>query len=172
MHAKYGMWRFTMENQFAVLGDPYRYPAKEMKRPHRFNIEVVEAFVGTTTYTIEHGIVHRKSPKYPTLTRTLKLIEWQGFWSFSDYLNLWDWKSEYSPADIDLVFRDGMTWSLDIAFDKSKHVRAIGNNVYPSFSNETTSTIAMDRFGLLLDFVDRMLLSSDNRIQTFYSVET
>ena len=26
MHTKYGMPRFAMENQIAVLGDPYRYP--------------------------------------------------------------------------------------------------------------------------------------------------
>ena len=143
-----------------------------MKRPHRFSIEVAEAFAGATTYTIEHGIARRKSRKYPTLEKTPKLIEWQGFWSFCDYLNLWDWKTEYSPADLDLVFRDGMTWSVDIAFDKSKHIRASGNNVYPSFPNETKSTVSMDRFGLLVDFVDQMLLSPDNRIETFYSVET
>ena len=143
-----------------------------MKRPHRFSIKVVEAFAGTTTYTIEHGIVHRKSPKYPALKTTPKLFEWQGFWNFCDYLSLWDWKTEYSPADLDLVFRDGMVWSVAIAFDKLKHIQAAGDNVYPSFSKTTTSSISMDRFGLLIDFVDRMLYSPDGRIQTLYSVET
>ena len=140
-----------------------------MKRPHRFNIEVVEAFAGTTTYSVVHGIVRRTSSKYTELEKTLRPNEWEGFWRFCEFLKLWNWKPEHSPSEIDLVFRDGMTWSVDIAFDKSKHIRTSGDNVYPSFSDERSATVAMDRFGMLVDFVDDLLSSSDDRIQTFYS---
>lgn len=76
------------------------------------------------------------------------------------------------PEFVGLVFREGMVWSVAIAFDKLKHIQAAGDNVYPSFSKTTTSSISMDRFGLLIDFVDRMLYSPDGRIQTLYSKET
>ncbi len=162
----------TSNSLFAFTVDAAVILLTQMKRPHRFNIEVVDAFAGTTSYSITHGIVRRTSMKYTALEKTLTLVEWQGFWRFCDYLDLWDWKSEYSPSEVDLIFRDGMTWNVDIAFDKSKYVRANGNNVYPSFANESVATVSMDRFGLLVDFVDSMLLATDDRIRTFYSNET
>lgn len=143
-----------------------------MKRPHSFAIEVMEAFIGTTTYSLAHGILRRDSPKYSVLKKTLKLLDWEEFWRFCDYLKLWSWKSEYSPMEIDLVVRDGTFWSLDIAFDKSKRIRTSGNNVYPSFQNEKVPAVSMDRFGLLIDFVDGMLQDNDDRVHTFYSHET
>ena len=142
-----------------------------MKRPHRFVIEVDRAFPGTTLYLIKNGILRRESRSQASVEITPKVVDWHGFWRFCEFIQIWQWKTEYNPADVGLIFRDGITWTLDLAYDKSKRIRVNGNNVYPSFNNPRTSVVTMDRFGLLLDFVDGMLRPAGNGLKPFYANE-
>ena len=94
-----------------------------------------------------------------------------GLWRFCRFIRIWDWKTEYSPADLDLVFRDGIAWSLDIAYDDSCRIQTSGFNVYPSFDHHDQSSVTMDRFGMMLNFVDNMVSPPQSGAATYYAEE-
>lgn len=141
------------------------------KRPHRFLVEVEHAFAGKTTYSIEHGKLKRESNAQTQGIVAPRTTDWHGFWRFCDFIELWEWKADYSPSELDMAFRDGVTWKLDIAFDKSRRISASGNNVFPSFNSAKSSATTMDRFGLLLDFIDGMLRVEEGGVVRFYGDE-
>ena len=65
--------------------------------------------------------------------------------------------------------RDGQSWQLEIAFDKQKQIVSRGNNSYPSLESIKLARTTMDRFGLLLHFIDITLLTDSYDIRHDYS---
>ena len=66
--------------------------------------------------------------------------------------------------------RNGQCWQLDIAVDKSKRVQSKGVNLYPSLEDAAQSSEAMDRFALLLHFIDIALLNTSPDIRSDFTV--
>ena len=128
-----------------------------MKRPHRFEIKIDDAFLHSVTYAVVNGnlIVHRGAREQ--LKSTPTLMQWAGFWRLCDLIQLWDWKQRYD--DVDDISRDGYQWSLHIAYDKSRSIESGGCNLYPSLRSPLESRMTWDRFGLLLMFIDNTLMN-------------
>ena len=137
-----------------------------MKRPHRFEIEISPAFTPPTRYKIDHGAVTVQQGITTHRAATPTLIQWSGFWRLCNFIDLWSWRSEYVP---DGQTRDGQSWQLNIAYDKSTHVTSGGHNAYPSLEAVQVSRDTMDRFGLLLHFIDITLLSARYDMRDDYS---
>lgn len=137
-----------------------------MKRPHRFLIEVSPAFTQSTRYSIEHGAVTVRKGSEVHRAATPTLIQWSGFWRLCNFVDLWNWLDEYTPTE---QCRDGQSWSLSIAYDKNKSVVSCGQNGYPSLESISEARITMDRFGLLLHFIDIALLSARYDARDDYS---
>ncbi len=127
-----------------------------MKRPHRFEILIEPAFLKPTQYSIENGnvMLRRDSTEHRATTPTL--VQWSGFWRLCEFLDLWNWKREYTPIE---QMRDGQSWSLTIAYDKNKQIVSGGCNGYPALESVDRASLTMDRFALLLHFIDITLFT-------------
>lgn len=132
-------------------------PAEFMKRPHRFAIEVTPAFTPSTRYSIDHGAVTLRVGADIHRSATPTLAQWSGFWRLCEFVDIWNWRSEYTPEE---QMRDGQSWTLNIAYDKSKGIESGGHNGYPSLESIQTARTTMDRFGLLLHFIDITFLTA------------
>ncbi len=141
-------------------------PIQHMKRPHRFEIVIEPAFTPPTRYSIEHGKVSLQHGATEHRSATPTLAQWSGFWRLCEFLDLWNWRAEYTP---EAQMRDGQSWHLSIAYDKSKQVVSSGHNGYPSLESIQTARTTMDRFGLLLHFADITLLSARYDIRDDYN---
>jgi hypothetical protein len=128
-----------------------------MKRPHRFEILIEPAFTPPTRYSIENGVVTLRKVTTAHRASTPTLAQWSGFWRLCNFLDLWNWKNNYTP---DEPMRDGQSWRLNIAYDKGKQIASAGQNGYPSLESIHNPSSTMDRFGLLLHFIDITLLST------------
>ncbi len=137
-----------------------------MKRPHRFEITIEPAFTPPTLYAIDHGAVTLLHGTTEHRAATPTLPQWSGFWRLCDFLDLWNWQAEYIPTE---QMRDGQSWHLNIAYDKQKHIASSGHNGYPSLESVNIARTTMDRFGLLLHFVDITLLTARYDIRDDYS---
>ena len=125
------------------------------KRPHRFEIELDPAFSSKTRYYFKEGEIVVEHAQMPHRSAVPTLAQWSGFWRLCDFLDLWKWKPEYNHFQC----RDGQAWSVKIAYDKTKVLNSEGMNSYPSLESPLHERVSMDRFGLLLHFVDFVLLS-------------
>ena len=85
------------------------------KRPHRFNVLFHPAFEEPTCYTVHDAFLRRTGAETQDRQTRVRNADWYGFWRFADFIELWDWKQEYSSADLDLSFRDRISWNIDIA---------------------------------------------------------
>lgn len=128
-----------------------------MKRPHRFEILIEPAFTLPIRYSIEHGVVALRNGATEHRTATPTLAQWSGFWRLCQFLDLWNWKNEYTPEE---QMRDGQSWQLNIAYDKNKQIVSAGHNGYPSLESIHHTRPTIDRFGLLLHFIDITLLTA------------
>lgn len=129
-----------------------------MKRPHRFHIEINGAFGNGTTYSTTDGAIEVTRGNERMCRAAPGLARWCGFWRLCEFLDLWNWKPQYDPADLDVAIRDGEEWTLHIAFDKSRVIRSGGFNAYPSLKSAAKSSLTHDRFGLLLQCIDGTIL--------------
>ncbi|MCA9171910.1 MAG: hypothetical protein KDB23_29785 [Planctomycetales bacterium] len=102
--------------------------------------------------------MHRSAT--PTLT------QWSGFWRLCQFIDLWKWKPDYTS---EAVMRDGQSWHLNIAYDKNMQVVSAGQNAYPALESVDVARTTMDRFGLLLHFVDMTLLTARHDMRDDYS---
>jgi hypothetical protein len=118
-----------------------------MKRPHRFHIELRPTFGPATSYAIKEGSVILQHG--PTVHRTAvpTLSQWSGFWRLCDFIAIWDWLPDYTPLE---NMRDGQSWTLEIAFDKTKRIIAEGHNGYPSLESVNCVRTTMDRLGFVV----------------------
>ena len=137
-----------------------------MKRPHQFDIQITPVFGPPTRYTIDNGVVTLRLGVTEHRRATPTLFHWSGFWRLCNFLDLWNWEPEYAPMD---QMRDGQSWQLEIAFDKQKQIVSRGNNSYPSLESIKLARTTMDRFGLLLHFIDITLLTDSYDIRHDYS---
>ncbi|HUG66246.1 MAG TPA: hypothetical protein VMM76_00760 [Pirellulaceae bacterium] len=137
-----------------------------MKRPHRFEITIEPAFPPPTRYAIDHGAVTLRQGSTTHRSATPTLTQWSGFWRLCQFIDLWNWKADYTPEE---VMRDGQSWHLNIAYDKNKQIVAAGHNGYPSLESVNVARTTMDRFGLLLHFVDITLLTARYDVRDDYS---
>jgi hypothetical protein len=128
-----------------------------MKRPHRFEITIEPAFSPPTRYTIAHGAVTLCHAGTEHRSATPTLAQWSGFWRLCEFLDLWNWQADYTPEH---QMRDGQSWQLNIAYDKQKEIISAGHNGYPSLESINLARTTMDRFGLLLHFIDITLLTA------------
>ena len=128
-----------------------------MKRPHRFTIEITPAFTLPTRYSVDRGVIEVRVGAELHRSTTPTLTQWSGFWRLCEFLDLWNWEQEYHASE---HTRDGQSWALNIAYDKKKKIESSGDNCYPSLESAQQSRITMDRFGLLLHFIDISLLTA------------
>ena len=127
-----------------------------MKRPHRFDITITPAFTPPLKYSFEHGSLSVRAGFHEHRTAIPTIAQWSGFWRLCQFLDLWSWQPRYDTGDIT---RDGQSWELGIAFDKQKQIKSSGDNSYPSLESVQIARPTMDRFGLLLHFIDISLVS-------------
>lgn len=64
-----------------------------------------------------------------------------------DLLQVWQWRSDYDPQDVDVAVCDGSSWTFNVAFNGKTH-RAAGFNAYPSFADPAETSLSRDRFDL------------------------
>ena len=65
--------------------------------------------------------------------------------------------------------RDGYNWSMTIAKIKNDRITSRGSNGYPSLEDPTNCSSTMDRFALLLHFIDLTLLTASPDITTDFA---
>ncbi len=137
-----------------------------MKRPHRFIIEIEPTFAPNTRYRFHNGDlrVDFRDREHRIASPTLQ--QWSGFWRLCNLIELWDWLPEYSD---DGMSRDGQHWQMDVAFDKSKRLQSKGVNMYPSLEDPKRANDSMDRFSLLLHFIDISLLNTSPDIRNDFT---
>ncbi|MFO0825818.1 MAG: hypothetical protein U0792_22310 [Gemmataceae bacterium] len=70
------------------------------------------------------------------------------FFSALELLQVWDWRPDYDPSDVNAVVEDGSTWSF-VGSDGSRQCRCSGINAYPSLVDPATTTLNRGRFALL-----------------------
>lgn len=138
-----------------------------MKRPHRFEILIEPAFSKPVRYSIEDGHVALRCDSTYHRVTTPTIAQWSGFWRLCEFLDLWNWKCEYAPNE---QMRDGQSWKLMIAYDKTKQIVSGGSNGYPSLENVDRASVTMDRFALLLHFVDITLFTTRYDARDDFSV--
>ncbi|MCA9093577.1 MAG: hypothetical protein KDA68_08835 [Planctomycetaceae bacterium] len=129
-----------------------------MKRPHRFKIEIIPAFsiVSPIRYEFLNGNLRVEFRGLEQRFAMPTKHQWSGFWRLCDFLDLWNWLPDYEDGG---TSRDGQSWQIDIAFSKSKRVQSKGNNWYPSLEDAKIGIATMDRFVLLLHFIDISLMT-------------
>lgn len=125
------------------------------KRPYRFTIEIDKAFSPGTQYLLHHNHLEVQYRGREQRLASPTQMQWSGFWRLCEFLDLWNWLPEYNEHNT----RDGQSWKINIAFDKSKQIQSSGFNAYPSLEDAKRSSDTMDRFSLLLHFIDITLLS-------------
>ena len=128
-----------------------------MKRPQQFSIEIRPVFTPATHYHFENGTLHVSSLGQEPRVATPTNQQWSGFYRLCNFLDLWNWLPVYTERESS---RDGEAWQLEIAFDQSQRVQSQGVNAYPSLEDVQQPVGTLDRFGLLLHFVDITLLSN------------
>ena len=137
-----------------------------MKRPHRFTIEVEPTFTPNTRYHFHNGNLRVDFREREHRSATPTLQQWSGFWRLCNFLDLWNWLPDYNDEGMS---RDGQCWQLDIAFDKSKRLQSKGVNMYPSLEDAKRPNDTMDRFALLLHFIDISLLNTSPEIRNDFT---
>jgi hypothetical protein len=121
-----------------------------MKRPHRFSIEIDYGFTSRIQYLFHNDNLEVRSRGRLQRLATPTIMQWSGFWRLCEFLDLWNWLPEYGECSA----RDGEYWKLDIAYDKTKQIHAVGNDRYPSLEDVKNCSTTQDRFSLLLHFID------------------
>ena len=138
---------------------------KAAKRPHRLSITLEPAFGLPTTYTFENGSLHVNFRGHLARSSTPTLQQWSGFWRLCGFLEIDRWL----PAYDDRMCRDGYNWSMTIAKTKNDRITSRGSNGYPSLEDPTNCSSTMDRFALLLHFIDLTLLTASPDITTDFA---
>lgn len=72
----------------------------------------------------------------------------QAFFSALELIQVWDWRADYDPSDIDAAVDDGSAWMFTAA-NGARECRCGGVNAYPSYSDFKQTTIYRERFVLL-----------------------
>lgn len=63
-------------------------------------------------------------------------------------LDVWAWRSDYDPSDVDMTALDGSSWSFAASFN-DQSVDSAGDNAFPSFADASRTSLTRDRFDLL-----------------------
>jgi hypothetical protein len=64
-------------------------------------------------------------------------------------LDVWQWRDDYDPHDVEREVLDGCSWVFDAQF--GNHIsKSSGSNAYPSFADPSKTSLSRDRFGLLI----------------------
>lgn len=133
--------------------------------PMRFQVSVDTAFGSDYSYEYRDGEVRSSLLRHEFRVARPSREQWSGFWRLCDFIGLWDWLPEYDDRGLS---RDGQSWEIDIAFDNTKFVASRGINAYPSLEDPKCVTSVMDRFGLLLQFIDMSLMATRPDVRNFY----
>lgn len=64
-------------------------------------------------------------------------------------LDVWQWRNDYHPNDLDREVLDGASWAFNVAFNDQTN-RSAGSNAYPAFSDPAETSLSRDRFDLLV----------------------
>ena len=72
----------------------------------------------------------------------------EAFFAALELIQVWVWRSDYDPSDIDVTVEDGSSWSFNVS-DGSRECRCGGVNAYPSFTDPKLTTTDRGRFALL-----------------------
>src|SRR5262245_42029647 len=70
------------------------------------------------------------------------------FFAALELIQVWEWRSDYDPSDVDVTVEDGSSWSF-IASDGARQCRCSGVNAHPSFADHMVTTVDRGRFALL-----------------------
>jgi hypothetical protein len=70
------------------------------------------------------------------------------FFSALELLQIWEWRSDYDPRDIETTVDDGSSWMFVASYGE-RQCRCGGVNAYPSFVDPRQTAMDRDRFGLL-----------------------
>lgn len=66
-----------------------------------------------------------------------------------DLLDVWSWRSDYSPEDLECGVLGGSVWTFAAAFP-DRECRCGGSNGYPSFADASLTTLDRGRFACLI----------------------
>ena len=73
-----------------------------------------------------------------------------------DLLQVWEWRDDYDPEDIEIGCANSLTWVIEDggawwfkARLNERTCRSAGGNAFPSYADHRVSSLAAERFALL-----------------------
>jgi hypothetical protein len=118
----------------------------------RFELAERRCFQGEYSWRLKEGELRYRGTKHfqslfnGRIPVTEEML--QKFIAALDLVEVWDWRGDYSPGDIELAVLDGGDWLFKAEID-GRSVKASGDNAYPAYENAQQTTCEEQRFRLL-----------------------
>ena len=113
------------------------------------------AFTGSTSWRLKDGHIRYRGrdgrgephPAAQPVSAPKERIE--SFIAALEFLDVWNWRSDYNPTDCGWVTMDGMSWTFTGSID-GREIDAGGENAYPSFTDAAQTSTAHERYAFLV----------------------
>ena len=113
------------------------------------------AFTGSTSWRLKGGHIRFRGrngsddPLAAVQPISAPIERIDDFVKTLDFLDVWNWRADYSPDECGFVVMDGMSWTFAGSIG-GRDINAGGGNAYPSFDDVAKSSLDADRYALLV----------------------
>lgn len=120
-----------------------------------FEISERHAYTGSNSWRLKGGHIHFRgrdssgNPLPAVLPVSAPKEKIAPFIESLDFLDVWNWRPDYSPTECGYTVMDGMSWTLKGVLG-GREINAGGENAYPSLQEIAKSSLESGRYSFLL----------------------